>query len=48
MSTTETVRFDRDGMVGVVTLNRPESMNAINLEMRRVLADTTRGSSQLR
>jgi enoyl-CoA hydratase len=44
MSTTETVRFDLDGMVGVVTLNRPESMNAINLEMRRVLANTIKAA----
>ena len=40
MSSEKIVRFDREGVVGVVTLNRPESMNAINLEMRRVLADT--------
>jgi enoyl-CoA hydratase/carnithine racemase len=44
MSSEKIVRFDREGVVGVVTLNRPESMNAINLEMRQVLADTIEGA----
>jgi enoyl-CoA hydratase len=34
------VLLERVGAVGIVTLNRPESMNAINLEMRKVIADT--------
>lgn len=36
------VRFERIGPAGVVTLNRPDSMNAINLEMRNVLVDAVR------
>jgi enoyl-CoA hydratase len=43
-SAMSTVLFERRGPVGVVTLNRPDAMNAINLEMRRVLAETVRSA----
>lgn len=33
----EIVTLERRGRIGIVTLNRPEAMNAINLEMRAVL-----------
>jgi enoyl-CoA hydratase/carnithine racemase len=38
------VHFEHVGMAGVVTLNRPDSMNAINLEMRRLLPDVVRAA----
>jgi len=31
------VRYDVDGRVGIVTLNRPEKLNAISLELKRAL-----------
>ncbi|MFS0770832.1 enoyl-CoA hydratase/isomerase family protein [Sphingomonas sp. 1P08PE] len=34
---TGTVDFRRDGMVGHITLNRPEKLNAVSREMARVL-----------
>lgn len=34
---TGTVDFHRDGMVGHITLNRPEKLNAVSLEMARLL-----------
>lgn len=36
----EIVRLERRGQVGVVTLNRPAALNAINLRMRVVLPQT--------
>lgn len=38
MSEYETVDYRRDGLVAIVTLQRPQSMNAFNHEMRRDLA----------
>jgi len=35
----ETVQFERDGPVAILTLNRPEALNAINAAMRRDLVD---------
>lgn len=39
VSTYETLRMDMDGRVAVITLNRPESGNALNSVMHRELAD---------
>ena len=33
----ETVRYDADGKVGIVTLDRPEKLNALTMEMRLAL-----------
>ena len=35
MNDFKTVRIDRDGPVAVVTLNRPDSLNSFNGELRR-------------
>ena len=35
--TTGTVDFQRDGMIARITLNRPEKLNAVSLEMARML-----------
>jgi enoyl-CoA hydratase/carnithine racemase len=42
MSAAEVVLAERHEAAALVTLNRPQAMNAISLEMRRVLADTIR------
>ena len=34
---TGTVNFQRDGMIARITLNRPEKLNAVSLEMARML-----------
>ena len=39
MSDSDLVRFDREGNVGVITLNRPQSLNAISGGLARTLAD---------
>ena len=39
MSDSDLVRLDRQGNVGIITLNRPESMNAISGAVARELAD---------
>lgn len=36
--TYETIRFERDGAVAIVTLNRPDAMNSLNLRMSEELA----------
>ncbi|HEX2829828.1 MAG TPA: enoyl-CoA hydratase-related protein [Burkholderiales bacterium] len=36
------LRLDIDGDVAVVTLDRPESMNALNVELREAIVDTAR------
>lgn len=35
--TTGTVDFERDGMVALIILNRPDKLNAVSLEMARML-----------
>lgn len=35
----ETVKYEKKDMVAVITLNRPDSLNAINLQMNRDLVD---------
>jgi enoyl-CoA hydratase/carnithine racemase len=50
-STSDTLTLARDAHVAVLTLNRPESLNAINLEMRGALyqtLDALRHDSQVR
>jgi enoyl-CoA hydratase len=37
------VRVDRDGAVGIVTLDRPEAMNALNVETLSALRDELHG-----
>ena len=34
------ILLDRNGNIATVILNKPEKMNALNLEMWRMLADT--------
>jgi len=36
---TQTVLIDRSDSVAIVTLNRPESLNSVNVEMRQALID---------
>lgn len=36
----ETIQVTRQGLVAVISLNRPQAMNAINMRMRRELRDT--------
>ena len=40
-----TITYTRDGRVGIIRLNRPERMNAVNEEMYRELQDVLRVSS---
>src|SRR3954451_1676915 len=37
---TQTVLTERSGSVAIVTLNRPESLNSVNVELRQALIDT--------
>ena len=39
----EPVRLSRDGAVGVLTLNRPDKRNALDLTMRAAIAAAVRG-----
>jgi 2-(1,2-epoxy-1,2-dihydrophenyl)acetyl-CoA isomerase len=51
MSDYETVKYREDGPVGLITLNRPESMNAFNTALRRDLTAAlvrAAGSSSVR
>lgn len=36
----DSVRYDRDGAMATITLNRPKSMNALTAEMKAALLDT--------
>lgn len=38
----ETVRYERDGAVAIMTLNRPESLNSMNPEMLDTMAEVAR------
>jgi enoyl-CoA hydratase len=37
---TQTVLMERSGSVAIVTLNRPESLNSVNVELRQALIET--------
>ncbi|BCF83297.1 enoyl-CoA hydratase [Rhodococcus qingshengii] len=39
MSTTELVRFDTRGPVGLLTINRPEALNAVNADVSTALGE---------
>ena len=39
----ETIKFDRDGKILTVTLNRPERLNAVSVKMHHELSTAVRG-----
>ena len=40
---TDNILVERDGFVGIITINRPEKLNAMTPEMARVLVETVNG-----
>jgi enoyl-CoA hydratase/carnithine racemase len=40
---TDNINVERDGFVGIITINRPEKLNAMTPEMARVLVETVTG-----
>jgi enoyl-CoA hydratase/carnithine racemase len=46
MSPAEIVLLELKGTTGVITLNRPEAMNAINLAMRPLIADVVKAAER--
>ena len=42
----ETIRFEQENDVAVVTLNRPEVMNALNTQMRAEITHAVRDASK--
>ena len=38
MGNYETVKYERDGAVAIITIHRPDAMNSFNEELRRDLA----------
>ena len=46
MSDYETVRYAKDGMVGIVTIYRPDAMNSFNTELRRELAAALKDAAE--
>lgn len=48
MSDSETIKFDRDGDVATITVNRPDAMNALNIEVLEALLATIEDASNAR
>ena len=44
----EAIRFDADGLVATITLDRPEKLNAINRQMAREISDAVERLGDLR
>ena len=45
MSTYQTLEYSKDGMVAEIRLNRPESLNSVNREMRDELLSVLRDAN---
>lgn len=46
MGSYETVRYETDGAVAVITIDRPEAMNSFDAALRRDLADACRAAAR--